>query len=89
MELSIILKCRRFIKHSNDEIAKYYNISSSTVEFHLDRLEHLGFIRHPVLETFAFFLTNRAYWFKIGLEKKKKKLWLINSIMESNYYMIF
>jgi small GTP-binding protein len=74
VELSIILKCRHSIKHYNDDIAKYYHFSSSTVKFHLDRLEHLGFIRYAILEPFAFFLTNRAYWFKIGLEKEEEKV---------------
>ena len=74
VELSIILKCRYSIKHYNDEIAKYYNFSTSTAKFHLDRLEHLGFIRYAILEPFAFFLTNRAYWFKIGLEKEEEKV---------------
>ena len=73
MELSIILKCKHSIKYNKNDIAKYFNLDESEMLLHLNRLEYLGFIRHPIFEPYSFFLTNRAYWFKIGLEREEEK----------------
>ncbi len=78
-ELSIILKCKSSIKFYFDDIAKYFNISKEEVKYHLKRLERLGFIRFNYLEPLTFRLTNRANWFKIGLEREKER-------MNKNYF---
>jgi len=72
-ELSIILKCKTSIKFHFDEIAKYYNISTEEVKYHLKRLEKLGFIIFNQFESLTFRLTNRANWFKLGLERERKR----------------
>jgi len=72
-ELSIILKCKHSIKYSNGDIAKYFNLDESEILLHLNRLEYLGFIKRPIFEPYSFLLTNRAYWFKIGLEREEEK----------------
>ena len=72
-ELSIILKCKHSIKYNKGDIAKYFNLDESEILLHLNRLEYLGFIRHPIFEPYSFFLTSRAYWFKTGLEREEEK----------------
>ena len=72
-ELSIILKCNNSIKYNKKYIAKDFNLDESEMLIHLNRLENLGFISSPISDPYSFFLTNRAYWFKIGLESKEEK----------------
>ena len=71
-ELLIIFKCKNSIRYYYKDIAKFFNLSLQSVIFHLDRLEHLGFITHPLLEPLSFYLTESAYWFKIGIKKIKE-----------------
>jgi len=71
-ELSIILKCKNSIKYNLEDIVKNLNLNYQNAKFHLDRLEHLGFIKYPIFEPFSFSLTERAYWFKMGLKKVKQ-----------------
>ncbi len=74
VELSIILKVTPSINYYHDDIENYFKLNSKEVRYHLKRLEHMGFIEHPILEPFSFYLTNRAKWFKLGLESEEKKI---------------
>ena len=74
IELSIILKCKYEIKYYNQDVANYFKININELKSHLIRLERLKFIESLVLEPFAFHLTNRANWFKIGLKAEMEKI---------------
>ena len=74
IELSIILRCKYEIKYYNQDVANYFKINANELKSHLKRLETLKFIESLVFEPFAFHLTNRANWFKIGLKAEMEKI---------------
>jgi len=73
-ELSIIMKCGISIKYSKHDLAYKFKFNSQEVNFHLRRLEYLGFIKFSTRFPIFFRLTQRANYFKIILEREQNKV---------------
>ncbi len=72
-ELSIILKCDHSTKYSINNLSYKFKLNSKKSKFHLKRLESVGLIK--IENNFQFFqLTERAFFFKVGLDREKMKI---------------
>jgi GTPase SAR1 family protein/predicted transcriptional regulator len=84
IDITIILKfddSTRFLVH---ELSQILNINFEQINFHLERLKHLGLVKMSNEKPNSIELTGRAYCFKFGLERERKKIQnnVINKGME-------
>ena len=73
-ELAIILKSNMSTKYNIQDLQFYFSMTPHIMKFHLERLERLGFVRISVNETNYYTLTDRGYYFKLGLDKESEKI---------------
>ena len=67
-ELSIILNTENNVRYSISDLVHKLKFNSEEIRLYLEKLEYLGFVE--IFNEFQFFkLTDRAYYFKVGLEK--------------------
>ena len=67
-QLSMILKSDINVKYSIDDVSQKFKINSKKAKLYIEELEKLGVVES--FDEYNFFkLTNRAYYFKIGLER--------------------
>jgi GTPase SAR1 family protein len=71
-ETQIILKFKYKIHYSIYDIRNHFPMKINQIQFHIKRLKQMGFVRIPTLEPTTFYLTNRAYWFKLWIKDKIK-----------------
>ena len=70
-ELSIILTSDPSVEYSTSDLVKNFEFSSEDAKYYLERLKKLSFIK-SFDEYKSFKLTDRAYYFKFGLEREIK-----------------
>jgi GTPase SAR1 family protein len=71
-QLSILIKSDINVKHNMDDLARNFNINVKEAQLYIRELEKLGFAES--FDNYKFFkLTNRAYYFKYGLEQHNIK----------------
>ena len=87
-EIKMLLKMEKKVFYDKKEISRELNFKIDDVNSHLNRLLHINFVQ--INETLNIFkLTERSYYFKVGLEKKFSNV--INDDFEKNFesYHIF
>ncbi|MHA1725741.1 MAG: GTPase domain-containing protein [Promethearchaeota archaeon] len=71
IELNIILTLD-VSKHHNKRVAcQVFNLQETQLNYHLSRLERLGFIKLKTQDNTKFYFTKTAKYFRMGLEKEK------------------
>lgn len=87
-QLSILIKSDINIKHNVDDLARSLKINTEEVQFYIRELEKLGVVES--FDDYNFFkLTNRAYYFKTGLEQNNIKIGNSGFIKNIDLFHIF
>lgn len=73
-ELSIILKSNESKQNNTQDLKVIFSMKPKIIKFHLKRLEHLGFVKISIKKPNYYKLTDRGYFFKLGLEKESEKI---------------
>ena len=87
-EIKMLLKMEKEVFYDKKEISRELNFKIDDVNSHINRLLHINFVQiNETLNTFK--LTERSYYFKVGLEKKFSNV--INDDFEKNFesYHVF
>ena len=69
-ELSLLLSLDPFVKYNKQVLVHELNIRNSEIDSHIDMLIKFGFVEIPNGNPEIFQLTERCFYFKIGIEKE-------------------
>ncbi len=74
IDLSFILKLDTQLEHDKIKVCPNFHLSEDQMEYHLQRLQKLGFITLRKEGALKFRFTKRAELFKVGIIKEKETL---------------
>ncbi|MGQ4873419.1 MAG: hypothetical protein ACP6IY_05020 [Promethearchaeia archaeon] len=89
LELSILLYYDDSVKYSKHDVAYKFNLNSSELNFHLNRLEKMGFIEFDEEIPSVFKITDRGKFFKIGMLRESSKVAEMKNNKQIELYYTF